>query len=137
MRSSIRIHSWTFVISVASYRYSVDCRLWSIFYAEDTYLLFLHKGLEQLKEALNINFSNICDWFVDNKLSIDFEEEKTKSILFSIINRKRKIVTSNIQYGDVKIKQYSKVTYLGFELVSKWFYLSAKEVVRRLLYLTY
>ena len=82
-------------------------------------MLFLHKGLEQLKEALNINFSNICDWFVDNKLSIDFEEEKTKSILFSTINRKRKIVTSNIQYGDVKIKQYSKVTYLGFELVSK------------------
>ena len=29
---------------------------------------------------------------------------------------KRKIGTRNIQYGDVKIKQYSKVTYLGCEL---------------------
>ena len=82
-------------------------------------MLFQHKGLEHLKEALNINFSNRCDWFADNKLSIHFKEEKTKSILFSTINRKRKIVTSNIQYDDVKIKQYSKLTYLGCELVSK------------------
>ena len=37
-------------------------------------------------------------------------------ILFSTKNRKRKIRTLDIQYGDVKIKQYSKVTYLGCEL---------------------
>ena len=49
-------------------------------------------------------------------MSIDVGEDKTKSILFSTKNRKRKIGTLDIQYGDVKIKQYSKVTYLGFEL---------------------
>ena len=49
-------------------------------------------------------------------MSIHFGEDKTKSILFSIKNRKRKIGTLDIQYGDVKIKQYSKVTYLGCEL---------------------
>ena len=53
---------------------------------------------------------------MDNKLSIHFGEDKTKSILFSTKNRKRKIGTLDIQYGDVKIKQYSKVKYLGCEL---------------------
>ena len=49
-------------------------------------------------------------------MSIDVGEDKTKSILFSTKNIKRKIGTLDIQYGDVKIKQYSKVTYLGCEL---------------------
>ena len=78
-------------------------------------LLFQHPDLERIKE-LTKNFSNICDWFVDNKLSIHFGEDKTKTILFSTKNRKRKIGTLDIQYGDVKIKQHSKVTYLGYEL---------------------
>ena len=53
---------------------------------------------------------------MDNKLSIHFGEDKTKSILFSTKNRKRRIGTLDIKYDDVKIKQYSKVTYLGCEL---------------------
>ena len=93
---------------------AVDCDLF--LYADDTCLLFQHKDLEQIKEELTKNFSNICDWFVDNKLSIHFGEDKTKSILSSSKNRKRKIETLNIQYGDVKIKQYSNVTYLNCEL---------------------
>ena len=32
---------------------------------------------------LYMNEDNICDWFVDNKLSIHFGENKTKSILFA------------------------------------------------------
>ena len=43
-------------------------------------------------------------------------EDRTKSILFYTKNRKKKIGTLDIQYGDVKIKQYSKVTYPGREL---------------------
>ena len=85
-------------------------------YANDTCLLFQHKDLERLKKELTKNFSNIFDWFVDNKLSIHFGEDKIKSIFFSTKNRKRKIGTLDIQYGDVKIKRYSKVTYLGYEL---------------------
>ena len=49
-------------------------------------------------------------------MSIHVGEDKTGSILFSTKNRKRKIETLDIQYGDVKIKQYSKVIYLGCEL---------------------
>ena len=29
------------------------------------------------------DFESICDWFVDNKLSIHFGDDKTKSILFA------------------------------------------------------
>ena len=92
----------------------VDCD--HFLYTDDICLLFQQNDLEQIKEELTKNVSNICDWFVDNQLSIHFGEDKTKSILFSTKNRKRKIGTLDIQYGDVKIKQYSKVTYLGCEL---------------------
>ena len=78
-------------------------------YADDTCFLFEHKDLKRIKKELNKNFSNICDWFVVNKLNIHFGEDKTKSTLSSTKNRKRKIY-------DVKIKQYSKVTCLGCEL---------------------
>ena len=37
-------------------------------------------------------------------------------MLFFTRNRKRKIGTLDKQYGGVKIKHYSKVTYLGCEL---------------------
>ena len=40
-----------------------------------------------IEKQLNGNFSSICDWFLDNKLSIHFGEDKTKSILFSSKNK--------------------------------------------------
>ena len=52
---------------------------------------------------------------MNNKLSIHFGEDKTKSVLFSTKNRKRKIGTLDIQYGNIKIKQYSKVAYIDCE----------------------
>ena len=55
----------------------------------------------------------LCEWFVDNKLSIHFGEDKPKSILFGSKHKIKKSKSLNIQYNDIKIKQYSKVTYLG------------------------
>ena len=60
----------------------VDCDLF--LYADDTSLLYQHKDLDQVNKELTKNFCNICGWFVDNKLSIHFGDDKTKSILFSI-----------------------------------------------------
>ena len=51
-----------------------------------------------------------------NRLSIHFEENKTKSLLYTAKHRKRKTGILDMQCGGVKIKQYSKVTYLGCEL---------------------
>ena len=55
----------------------------------------------------------MCDWFVDNKLSIHFGEDKTKSIIFSTKNKVKRAGQLNIKYKNVEIKQHSKVTYLG------------------------
>ena len=36
---------------------------------------FQHKDINIIEHLLNRNFSNICDWFVDNKFSIYFGED--------------------------------------------------------------
>ena len=61
------------------------------------------------EKQLNKAFENVCDYFVDNKSSIHFGDDKTKSILFA---SKRKIKSArklNITYKDMKIKQYLQV----------------------------
>ena len=50
---------------------------------------------------------------MDNKLSINFGEDKTKFILFALLNKCKKLSKLNISYGSLKTKQYSEVTYLG------------------------
>ena len=53
-------------------------------YADDISLVCQHKDIiNKIENQLNEDFCNICDWFVDNKLSIHFGEDKTKSILFA------------------------------------------------------
>ena len=101
-----------FLLYVNDMVQAVSCDL--LLYADDSGLIFQHKDIKKIEEHLNKDFANICDWFVDNKLSIHFGEDKTKSILFAPINKCKKVTNKlNIRYGDVQIKQYSKVTYLG------------------------
>ena len=45
--------------------------------------LMVNRNVTEIKKQLTKDFSNICDWFVNNKLRIHFGENKTKSILFS------------------------------------------------------
>ena len=82
-------------------------------YADDSCLVCQHKDINEIEKQLNVDFSNICDWFVDNKLSIHFGEDKTKSILFASKFKKKNIKKLHIKYGDIQIKQHSKVKYLG------------------------
>ena len=82
-------------------------------YADDSCLMFQHKEVEEIERVLNNDFENICDWFVDNKLSIHFGEDKTKSILFASQRKIKTIKKLNIKYQDIEIKQHSQVTYLG------------------------
>ena len=49
--------------------------------ADDTCLLCQHQYTNDIKKQLNKEFENTCDWFVNNKLSIYFGDDKTKSIL--------------------------------------------------------
>ena len=57
-------------------------------YGDDSCLVFQGKDVIEIEKQLNGDFTNICEWFVDNRLSIHFGEDKTKSILFA---SKRKI----------------------------------------------
>ena len=82
-------------------------------YADDSCLMYQHRDVNEIKKQLSKDFENVCNWFVDNKLSIHFGEDKTKSILFA---SKRKIKSArklNVKYKNIKIKQHSQVTYLG------------------------
>ena len=71
------------------------------------------KDTKTIEEQLNRDFNSLCEWFIDNKLSIHFGEEKRKSILFGTKGHLKNQKDLNIKYGDIKIKQHSKVTYLG------------------------
>ena len=100
-----------FLLYINDMPQSVNCEL--LLYADDTCLIFQHNDIKEIENQLNKNFSLICDWFVDNKLSIHFGEDKTKSILFSSKRKIKKSSPLNVQYKDIKIKKYSKVIYLG------------------------
>ena len=43
----------------------------------------VYRDINEIKNQLNMNFANICKWFVDDNLSITFVENKRKSILFA------------------------------------------------------
>ena len=51
------------------------------------------------------DFPDICDWFVDIKLSIYFGEDKTKSILVSSRRNLKLVEKLDIRYKEIKIKQ--------------------------------
>ena len=83
-------------------------------YADDSCLVFQHKHVTKIETHLNNDFSNLCELLLDNKLSIDFEEDKTKSTLFGTKHKLRNVGKLNItSYQGIDIKQNSQVTYLG------------------------
>ena len=90
---------------------AVDCKLF--LYADGSCLIYQHRDAKAIETKLNNNFSSVCNWFVDNKLSIHFGEDKTKCILFGTKKRLKKDNNLNIRYGTVHIKQYHTVSYLG------------------------
>ena len=76
-------------------------------------VVFQHSDTKVIEANLNENFKNLCEWFVDNKLSVHFGEDKTKCILFASKRKIKAVDKLNITYKGIQIKQYSKVTYLG------------------------
>ena len=84
-----------------------------LLYADNSCIIYQHKDVAQIEKRLNENFENLCNWFVDNKLSIHFGEDKTKSIIFASKRRAKNIRQLNIKYENINVKQHSEVTYLG------------------------
>ena len=88
----------------------------SYLYAEDICIFYQHEDIQKTENFLNKEFSSLCQWFIDNKLSIHFGEDKTRSILFSKTSGLREI---NISFAGLSIKQYETVEYLVCQLDSK------------------
>ena len=72
-------------------------------------------------------FSSLCQWSIDNKLSIHFGEDKSKFILISKARGLRTIDISSVGHS---IKQHETVEYLGCQLDSK---LSGEEMALKVL----
>lgn len=62
-------------------------------HVDDTSIFNQHKHVTEIKIVLNKEFSNACDWFVDNKLSIHFGEVSEKNL-----------TELNITYNDNTVK---------------------------------
>ena len=100
-----------FLIYVNGVKQAVSSDL--LLYADDSCLAFQHKHVTEIETHLNNDFSNLCEWFLDNKRSIHFREDKTKFILFGTKRKLRKVGKLNIAYQGIDIKQNSQVTFLG------------------------
>ena len=44
-------------------------------YVNDTCIFYHDKDVEKTEKVSNKEFSTLCEWFMDNKLSIHFEKE--------------------------------------------------------------
>ena len=84
-----------------------------LLYANDSCILYQHKGVDEIEKQLNKDFENICDWFVDNKLSIHFGEDKTKSILFASKRGSKNVDKLKVRYNHVNKKQHHKLYIFG------------------------
>ena len=91
-----------------------------LLHADDTCLIYMGKDTKTIEEQLKRDFNSLCEWFIDNKLSIHFGEEKTKSILFGTKGLLKNQTDLNIKWGDIKIKLHNNVTYLGCILENPW-----------------
>ena len=96
---------------------AVTCDL--LLYADDSCLVFEGKDINEIENKLNNDFNTLCDWFVDNKLSIHFGEDKTTSIVFGTNRKMKNIRELDIRRGNIKIKQHPQVVYLGCTLDSR------------------
>ena len=68
----------------------------SLLYADYTCIVFQHKNVTEVEKQLLSDFSSLCDWFVDNKLIIHFDQHKTKSILIGTKHKLLNPKTLNI-----------------------------------------
>ena len=88
----------------------------SYLYADETCIFYQHEGIKKIENVLNKEFSSLCQWFIENGMSIPFGEDKTKSILFSEMRGLRKI---GISFAGHSTKKHETVEYLGCQLDSK------------------
>ena len=91
-----------FLLYVNDINQAVDCALF--LYADSTCLVYQHKGVKEIERKLNKNFSEVCDWFVFNKLSILFEKDQIKYTLSGTKHRLTEAAIQRCSYKKVSRK---------------------------------
>ena len=76
-------------------------------YADDSSLVFQGKDNIEIEKQLNEDFTNICECFVDKRLSIHVGEDKFKSILFASKHKLKRVPKLKIKYKNIQIRQHS------------------------------
>ena len=66
-----------------------------LLYADGTCIVSQHKNVSEIEKQLPRDFSSLCDWFFDNKLSMHYGQDKTKSFLFGAKHKLRTLFTAN------------------------------------------
>ena len=126
-RFTTRHYSWSALFSIIC-KWPSPIIIWVILAPFCVQMYFYFKKHGDVKKIVNVlrqDFSSLCQWFIDNKLSIHFGEDKTKSIFFLIAKGSRKI---DISFAIHSIKQHKTVDYLGCQLDSKlsWITMASK-----------
>ena len=70
-------------------------------HADNSGLAFQAKDVIEIEKQLNENFTNICEWFVDNRPNIHFDEDKTKSLLFASKRKTKRVLKQKINYKNI------------------------------------
>ena len=55
----------------------------SYIYVDDICIWYQDKDVEKIEKVLNKEFSSLCEWFLDDKLSLHFGDDETKTIALS------------------------------------------------------
>ena len=69
-----------FLLYVNDMPKAVDCELFRC--AGDSCLVYQHRDVKAIATKLNNNFSSVCNWFVDNKLSIHLRKQNQMHIVW-------------------------------------------------------
>ena len=84
-----------------------------LLHADNSCILHQHRKVDEIEKQLNKDLEDVSDWFMDNKLSIHFDKDKTKSIFFASKRRSKNICKLNIRYNHTNIKQHSQFVCRG------------------------
>ena len=69
-------------ICIFPYSDQKKLRVWRLFTQLKIRILIIQNNIQDILTVVkDIDFANICDWLVDNKLSFDFGEGKNKFVI--------------------------------------------------------
>ena len=77
-------------------------------YTNDSCLFFQGQDVIEIEKQLNEDFTNIFEWFVDNRLGIHIGKDKTKSILSASKRKIKRVLKLKVNYKNIQIKQHLK-----------------------------